>query len=84
MTIDHIIVTTGTRTEEQPIAFENKTQEDSKLAKGKTQIVQEGQEGTLQITYKQLFKNGVLISEDDVSRDVIKEPVDQILSLIHI
>ena len=81
MTIDHIIVTTGTRTEEQPIAFENKTQEDSKLAKGKTQIVQEGQEGTLQITYKQLFKNGVLISEDDVSRDVIKEPVDQIMSV---
>ncbi len=81
MTIDHIIVTTATRTEEQPIAFENKTKEDSKLAKGKKEIVQEGEEGILQITYTQLFKNGVLVAEDDISRDVIKEPVNQVMAI---
>lgn len=81
MVIDHIVVTTGQTTEQKPIGFENKTRENSQLPKGETQVVQAGQEGVLQITYTQLYKNGVLISQDSVSEDVIQQPVDQIMEI---
>ena len=81
MTIEHIIVTTQEATETQQIPFENTTKEDPDLDKGKTKIVQDGEEGVLQITYKQLYKNGVLISQEEVSEDVIQQPVDQVMAV---
>lgn len=81
MVIDHIIVTTQETTENQPIPFENTTRDNAELEKGKTQIVQEGAEGVLQVTYKELYKNGVLISRDSISEDVIQQPVNQIMEI---
>ncbi len=81
MVIDHIIVTTQETTEQQSIPFENKTRENDKLEKGKKQVVQDGAEGVLQITYKELYKNGALISRESISEDVIQQPVDQIMEI---
>lgn len=81
MTIDHIVVTTQETTEDQTIPFDNTTKEDPNLAKGKHEIVQEGQEGVLRITYKQIYKNGVLISQDSISEDVVQQPVDQVMAI---
>ncbi|MEA4853669.1 MAG: G5 domain-containing protein [Christensenella sp.] len=81
MTIEHIIVTTQEATATQAIPFENTTKEDPKLEKGKTEIVQEGQEGELLITYKQLYKNGVMISQEKVSEQVTREPVNQVMAV---
>ncbi len=81
MVIDHIVVTTQETTEDQSIPFDNTTKEDPELEKGKHQIVQEGQEGIKRITYKQLYKNGVLISQEAVSEEVIQAPVDQVMAI---
>lgn len=81
MIIDHIVVTTQETTEDQAIPFDNTTKEDPNLAKGKHEIVQEGQEGVLRITYKQIYKNGVLISQDSISEDVVQQPVDQVMAI---
>ena len=81
MTIDHIVVTTQETTEDQAIPFDNTTKEDPNLAKGKHEVVQEGQEGVLRITYKQVYKNGVLISQDSISEDVVQQPVDQVMAI---
>lgn len=81
MVIDHIIVTTQEMKEEKPIGFDVVTKEDSTLEKGKRQTAQEGQEGVLQITYTQLYKNGVLISQDSISEDVIQQPVNEVIAI---
>ncbi|MEG0702969.1 MAG: G5 domain-containing protein [Christensenella sp.] len=81
MVIDHIVVTTAESKETRPIPFENTTKQDATLPKGEHKVVQEGQEGVLQITYTQLFKNGVLISQDSISEDVIQKPVDQVMAI---
>ncbi|MEA5002617.1 MAG: G5 domain-containing protein [Christensenella sp.] len=81
MVIDHIIVTTQETTEQQSIPFENTTRENAELEKGKTQVAQEGAEGVLQITYKELYKNGALISRESISEDVIQQPVNQIMEV---
>ena len=77
MTIDHIVVTTQETTEDQAIPFDNTTKEDPNLAKGKHEIVQEGQEGVLRITFSPVYKNGVLISQDSISEDVSAAPVSR-------
>ncbi len=81
MVIDHIIVTTQESKETQPIAFDTVTKNDPDLEKGKRQTVQDGQEGVLQITYTELYKNGVLIDKDSISEDVIQQPVDQVIAI---
>ena len=81
MTIDHIVVTTQETTEDQAIPFDNTTKEDPTMPKGEHDIVQAGQEGVLRITYKQIYKNGVLISQDSISEDVVQQPVDQVMAI---
>lgn len=81
MVIDHIVVTTKETKEQQPVPFENTTREDKDLEKGKTQIVQEGQEGVKEITYTELYKNGVLIFRDSISEDIVQQPVDQVMAI---
>ncbi|MEG2542910.1 MAG: G5 domain-containing protein [Christensenellaceae bacterium] len=81
MVIDHIVVETKNVTEVRAIPYEKDTKEDSKLAKGKTDVVQEGEDGELQIVTKQIYKNGMLISEDVISEDVTKKPITQITAV---
>lgn len=73
------VVTTKTTTATETIAFKTENKNDSSLEKGKTKVVQNGQNGTRTITYKETYKDGKLASKDQVSSKVTKNPVNKVV-----
>jgi len=81
MKIDHIVVQVGERTEYREIPYDKTEREDTSLAKGTTEIAQYGENGELELKFEQVYKNGMMISEELVSEEVIKEPITEITSV---
>ena len=81
MKIDHIVVEVEQQSEMHDIPFEKEEREDSKLAKGDTEIVQEGENGQLEIITELVYKNGNLVSEKVISEETVLEPVTQITAV---
>lgn len=44
---------------------------------GETKVIQEGEKGKIEETYKRVSKNGIIVSDKLVSKEVIKEPVNK-------
>jgi uncharacterized protein YabE (DUF348 family)/3D (Asp-Asp-Asp) domain-containing protein len=65
----------------EPVPFEVIKQNDPKLVKGKEQVVQEGQEGTLVKKIEKVFEDGVLVSEQVVEKSVAAESVSKIVAV---
>lgn len=61
------------------IPFENIVEDNIKLQKGKSNIVQEGKNGVKETKIKKIFKNGDLVSEDIISEEVVSAPVAKIV-----
>lgn len=66
-------------TEEESIPFEIEYEEDPELTLGIEEVVQEGRDGTLNITYEVKYLNNEEVSRTEKSRETIKEPVGQII-----
>ena len=49
------------------------------LPLGETRVKQEGKDGTVEVTYKEKYINGVLEEKEEISREVIIKPVDRIV-----
>ena len=62
----------------QPVPFETEYIEDSALEAGKTEIKQQGQNGSKDVTYKAEAKNGEVTSHK-ATEEITKEPVKQII-----
>lgn len=60
------------------IPFTTTTENDSTLTKGQTKLKQEGKNGTREITYKVIYKDGIESSREKVSETVTVQPVTQI------
>ena len=74
-----IRVTTEDITTEQVIPFQNQTIRNESLPDGETRIIQQGQNGTRQITTRFTYEDGVQTNKSIVSVLTIKEPVPEIL-----
>ena len=74
-----IAVTEETIVEEEVLHFKEVTKKDNKLAKGKTKVQQEGQDGLERHTIRVVYKNGVEVSREVISSEVVQEPVDKIV-----
>ena len=72
-------VTTKTTTVTESIPFETQYQNDPNLEKGKEVVVQNGQNGTRTITYKETYVNGKLTNKEQISSKVTKNPVNKIV-----
>lgn len=81
MSIDYINVVVKNVTSSQTIGYKEITREDDKMLKGKKKLVQGGQEGELEITTEETYKNGVLSSSEVVSKKTVKEPVNEITAI---
>jgi|GEM_PF-2457986 len=81
MTIDYIDVQVQYETSTKTIGYQEITREDDSIMKGDSEIVQYGQEGEMEIKTKQVYKNGVLYSQEVVSETVTKEPVNEIKAI---
>ena len=67
--------------EETTLEYITKYQQNTNLAKGKIQVVQEGREGIQEITKKRTYENGELKEEKQVSSKVTKAAVNKIVEI---
>ena len=75
------VVSTKTRTETEPVAFETVTQENPNLSEGETRVAQEGVNGERTITYEQTYIRGEFDSEKQVTSKITKQPVNKIIEV---
>jgi len=80
MTIEVIRVKENTTQTTARIPFTIVKREDRQLEIGITKVVQEGQEGVKQLTYRDVIENGKKTKSVLVQTKVIKEPVSRILA----
>ena len=74
------VMSKGTLTSTEPIAYEVVTSSDPELASGSTVVKEEGSDGSKDVTYAYLQKNGETISQEVVGEKVTMEPVTQVVS----
>lgn len=70
-----------TEIREEEIEFETKEVLTDKLLKGESQISQEGENGLVEITEEITYEDGVEIGRKEISRQIVKEPLDKIIEI---
>ena len=73
--------TTETVTKKEAIDFKIVRVDDPTLEEGKEEISQQGEAGERTITYLNHMLNGTLIRQEELSNEVTKAPVDQIIKV---
>lgn len=73
------VKTIETVEEDQVITHTSRTEDDSELAYGKTQTVQEGQDGLDHVTYEVVRINGIVTERNEVERVRIADPVEEVI-----
>ena len=66
---------------ETDVEFNTQYRENNSLAKGKIQIIQEGQDGKQNAVVKSVYKNNELISSTQISSEVTKVAIDKIVEV---
>jgi uncharacterized protein YabE (DUF348 family) len=77
VTVVHVVV--KEEVIEKPIAFEKKVKEDEKMSWRKQEVLQKGEKGVQQFTYKVLSHNGKEVKRELLKKEVTKEPVEEIV-----
>lgn len=67
------------RIEEVDVAYETKVEKDENLVKGDKRVVVKGENGKVRLEYIDKYINGELVSSDRLKKDVLKEPVTEIV-----
>lgn len=75
------LVTVSAINEEVPVEFNVRRENDSKIARGITQVVQQGVKGLERRSWEVTYKNGKETGRRLVASTVIKKPVDKIVKV---
>jgi uncharacterized protein YabE (DUF348 family) len=75
--IEIIQVTEKELIETEEIPYKTKYIKDSNLEKGKSRLIQDGQNGLLEKNIIITFHNGKEVSREIVSKEIVREPVDK-------
>ena len=67
--------------EEAELEYITKYNTNPELPKGMMQVVQEGREGTQEITKKRVYENGQVVAEEQVSAKVTKAAINKIVEI---
>lgn len=65
---------------QERIPFETKYQNDSKMYRGNTKVIQPGQHGKKEVAVRITQKNGTEISREVISETVIEQPKEQVVA----
>ncbi|MBE7027236.1 MAG: DUF348 domain-containing protein [Ruminococcaceae bacterium] len=68
-------------TEQQEIEYEVIEEKTDKIIKGIKRLVTGGENGLANVTYKLITKNGVLAEKQEVSREILREPVNRVIAV---
>lgn len=74
------VMSKGTLTSTETIAYDIVTKTDTNLGIGKTVVKEQGSDGSKVVTYSYLQKNGQNISKQVIEEKVTKQPVTQVVS----
>ena len=74
-------VTEKIEKQEADIEFTTIYRQNDLLAKGKIQTIQEGQDGKKDAVIKKIYKNGELISEEQLTSEIKKVAIDKIVEI---
>ena len=66
---------------EHPLPYETLKKNDNTLSKGKQKVLQEGQEGKLIKQIEKIYEDGVLVSEQVLSRTVEQEALHEVVAV---
>jgi hypothetical protein len=64
-------------TERQAMPFSHKTVRSEGVPEGEHRLLQVGSNGEIEITYRVVLEDGIQVSREEVSRQVLVEPVDE-------
>lgn len=78
--VDIVKVDTKTLTENFPIQFKTTVKYDRSLLNTQQKVVQQGKNGTKQITVSVTYENGKEVSREIDNQTIIKKPVDKIIA----
>lgn len=67
--------------ENEVIEFDTERVKDGSLEEGKTKVIESGKNGSKEVTYSLLKKNGEVVSKDFVSENVTVKPVTRIVNV---
>ena len=67
--------------QEADVEFSTQYRENNSLAKGKMQTIQEGQDGKQNAIIRNVYKNGELISSNQISSEITKASIDKIVEI---
>lgn len=65
--------------QKETIAYSTQINNNDKLPKGETKVVQEGQDGSKMVQYEVVKENGQVVARNIVKQDVIAQPVSKIV-----
>ena len=80
-TIKVVRVETVIEEVQETIPFETVTTKDPNLLKGKSAVVQEGEEGVVVKTYRKVLEDGVVVSETLIDEEVAKPSQNKVVAV---
>ncbi len=66
-------------TEQQTLPFAHQTMRSERVPLGERRLLQTGSNGEIEITYRMMFEDGVEVAREEVRREVLSKPVDEIM-----
>ncbi len=61
----------------QVLPFQHKTVRSEGIREGERRLLQAGRNGEVEITYRVMLEDGIEVSREEVSRQILSEPVDE-------
>jgi hypothetical protein len=79
LTVTVVRVEESFATERQPLPFTHQTVRSEAVPEGQRRLLQTGANGEVEITYQVTMEDGVEVAREEVRRETLTEPVDEIV-----
>lgn len=66
-------------TEREPLPFSHQTMRSEAVSEGERRLLKTGANGEVELTYKVTLEDGIEVAREQVRREVVVEPVDEIV-----
>lgn len=67
------------KSERQPLPFSHETVRSEAVREGERRLLQTGANGEIEITYRIVLENAIEVSREEVRREILVEPVDEVV-----
>ena len=75
------VVVERTSSQVEVLPYSTIREDDDTMARGEEKVVTEGQDGTQEVTYVQVERNGVVVSQEATGAEVLTPAVDEVIKV---